>query len=732
MANKTIELNKSASSGTYIIGKIVCDATADNTLNNSDVTCRIYVRKDNDSLLLTIPTSGTWAYSMTINGKAFSGTVKKDVLLDWVLLATVSVSDIAHADDGTKSISISGYVTPPSTSVVAGHKTSGSGTFTLDTVPRASAIDTVSCASRYFNGKLTYKYTPQSASLYNQCNISLNLDGEHISVKTINLGKKSASQQTATVTLTEDEQAIIYNELPNTDNGTLLFTFRTYSNSEYSNQIGDAQYKEILLFVPKNDDTLPDVGATLNAVHSLGATFDGLYVQGKTKVKATFAGKGKYGAAIKSYSMSVGGEVYNSSDNYTSEHLAEYGTVKVNVTATDSRGYSNTESMTIYVIAYAKPKILPSTDENAIICARCDKNGNVADAGTYLKIKARRSYSKCFDKDGVQRNFCLIRYRYKTEAGSYTSWKTLLAKDSMNSNAVTSGALLNGTLDVKTTYIVQVGVLDDIGGYQSATFAIGTEEVYMHRTRRGLGIGMYVQDEYMVDIDDEWDVRIRGGLEVGGRSSVSSLKAGISIPSGSDLNDYKTPGNYFSSSADVSASIYHSPYSRGGFGLEIREFQSANYISQTIYYGHNRWIRHWNAVEWSEWVRFQMTTVEESISTNFVVSEGTTDSWYWRKFANGIAECWRRVPQVKDIATDFSSVYMTECDEVDFPFAFAAPPIVSTSVESDLALMLLSWKGTSNAGTTTVTRPASLRVARFEPATGVNFVIAYHAIGRWK
>ena len=58
MANKTINLNRSASSGTYIIGKIVCDATADYDLNNSDVTCRIYVRKDNDDTLLTIKTGG--------------------------------------------------------------------------------------------------------------------------------------------------------------------------------------------------------------------------------------------------------------------------------------------------------------------------------------------------------------------------------------------------------------------------------------------------------------------------------------------------------------------------------------------------------------------------------------------------------------------------------------------------------------------------------------------------
>ena len=140
MANKTIELNRSAASGSYIIGRIVCDATVDNNLNNSDATCRLYVRKANDGTQLTIPTSGTWSYGMNINGKAFSGTVSKNVLLDWVLLATVSASDIAHNDDGTKTIAISGWVTAPTGTTLAGHTTSGSNTFALDVIPRASAI----------------------------------------------------------------------------------------------------------------------------------------------------------------------------------------------------------------------------------------------------------------------------------------------------------------------------------------------------------------------------------------------------------------------------------------------------------------------------------------------------------------------------------------------------------------------------------------------------------------
>lgn len=680
MASGTITLNKSASSGSYIQSKIVWYATADEDKNESDTTCKIYVRKDNDDTLLTIATTGTWKYSMTINGKEFSGSISKDVLLDWVLLATVSVSDIDHDDDGGKSITIKGSVTAPTGTTLAGHVSSGSGTATFDTIPRASTIDSLSCATKYFDGKLTYMYTPQSASFYNRCNISLNLDGEHIAVKSVLLGKKSAAQQTATVTLSEDEQAIIYNKLPNADKGTLRFTFRTYSDSDYSTQVGDAQYREISLYVPKISSTLPNPGATLAAVHSLGSAFAGLYIQGKSKVKATFDGEGKYGAAIKSYSMKVEGEVYNSSDDYTSEYLTGYGKVDVEVTATDSRGYSNTQTKTIYVLAYAKPKILAATDEDSIICTRCDVDGDVVDSGTYLKIKARRSYSKCVDEDGEQRNFCLIRYRYKTEDGSYSSWKTLLAKDSLSSNTVDSDALLSGALDVKTTYIVQVGVLDDLGGYQNAAFTIGTEEVYMHRTRYGLGIGMYVQDDYMVDIAEDWNVRIRGGLEVGGRSSVASLKIGTAIPSGADLNSYKTPGNYYSSSADISATLSNTPYTGGGFGLEVRELQSGNYILQTMYFGRTHWSRHWNTTEWSEWIRFLMTTAEESIVTDFVVEEGTNNGWTYKKWKSGTYEMFGIFSITATVdGTAYGNMYYSEQFKLPTPFRISNAVVAGTA-----------------------------------------------------
>lgn len=524
MANKTIELNKSASSGTYIIGKIVCDATADNTLNNSDVTCRIYVRKDNDSLLLTVPTSGTWAYSMTINGNAFSGTVKKDVLLDWVLLATVSVSDIAHNDDGTKSISISGYVTPPSTSVVVGHKTSGSGTFTLDTVPRASAIASANdvTLSNMFN----VKWTPASTSFRYRLNFTLGAwsyttDAIHPNTKSLYTFSGYGFPVNAA------------DQIPNGRTGIVTVNLYTYSDAAATRQVGSASSKTFTVTVPDDGTTKPDVSMTLVPVSSLPSAFDGLYIQGKSKVKAELSATGQYGATIESYSMKVDGISHGAGDGYTSDYLSDYGSKTVYAYATDSRDITGSTFRNITVIPYSNPKLLSVSGERSVIVARCDKDGNINESGTYLKIKAKRSFSPVVS-GGVQKNFCKIQYRHKRDGGAYSEWVTILDADSSGDEVIT-GALLGGTLDATASYLVDVRAIDDIGSQAPTTFTIPTDKIYCHKNGplNSFGFGAYVEEENTFLTGDDITLKARGKMET---KSFMLLEQEITV--GGDLNTY--------------------------------------------------------------------------------------------------------------------------------------------------------------------------------------------------
>lgn len=412
--------------------------------------------------------------------------------------------DVDHKTDGSLTLPIAASFSLSGLSSLTGGSLSGNAEIT--TIPQASSIDSLSCATKYFDGTMTYKYTPKSASFYNRCNIALNLSGEYIAVKTINIGKKSASQQTATVSLSASELAIIYNELPSTTEGTLRFTFRTYSDSAYTKQVGDAGYKEITLNIPENSTTKPSVSVTLTPVSTLPSTFASVYVQGKSKVKASITASGKNNATIKSYNMSVGGNTYDSADDYTSVYLSKSGNIKVTGYATDSRKFTGSDEKEITVYPYDKPKIQPISGESEVIAARCDKDGNFTDSGTYLKIRAKRNYSSVNGK-----NTCSIRYRYKAEkASSFSAWTTILS-GTASGNEVTTAPLLNGGLLATNTYIVQVGVIDAVGEDAYTTITVPTDKVYMHRdgARRSLAFGEYIQEDNTFSVAEDITFKVK-------------------------------------------------------------------------------------------------------------------------------------------------------------------------------------------------------------------------------
>ena len=499
MESKTIELNRSDPSGSYIVGKIVCDATADYNQNNSDVTCRLYVRKANDSTQFTIPTSGTWSYGMTINGKSFSGTVSKDVLLDWILLATVSVSDIAHNDDGTKTIAISGWIIAPGGTTLAGHNTNGSGSFTLDTVPRASVITAAYDVA--IGNQCMVRWIPASASFRYKLRFSIG----NWSGTTDTIHPNRTTEYTYTGFVFPMEAA---NQIQNSRTGTMTLTLYTYSDSGAVSQVGSADTKTFTVFVPDNSDTKPKVTMALSPVGDLPSAFAGLYIQGLTKVQATLSAKGQYGTSIESYLMKVDGESYGSDVAHTSRYLSDAGRKTVYGYATDHRGHTGESTQTIDVIAYSSPKLEGTT------AVRCDNNGNPSDSGTYLKIHAKRSYSHVIS-GGTQRNFCAIRYKYTQDGVTWTPWVTILDFNHAGSDEITTGALLNGLLSTETSYVVCIRAIDSIGRYSETNITIPTEKVYMDRDgkRNAIGLGKY--NEHDNAVDSAWGFYMNGNKITG-------------------------------------------------------------------------------------------------------------------------------------------------------------------------------------------------------------------------
>lgn len=624
-----------------------------------------------------------------------------------ILSKTITVP---HKGDGSGTVKVRTWMdTDISADVVELSKT-----LTLTTIPRASTLESLACSTNYFTGTMTYKYTPKSSAMYNRCNISLNLDGEYISVKSINLGQKAASQQTATVTLSEDELTTIYKKLPGTTKGVLRFTFRTYSNAGYSSQVGSTSVKELTLYIPNTKDTQPAVGMTLAPVSSLGATFKGLYIQGKTKVKATLDADPKYGAIITGYSMKVEGVVYG--PDYTSEYLSQYGSIAVYGYASDTRGYQGSIDKTIAVIAYAKPKILDATAE------RCDVDGNADDGGTYLKITAKRSYSKVVS-DGVQKNFCAIRYRWKSEQGAYSEWNTILA-GSASGDTITTGALLGGALAVDTTYLVQVGVVDDIGETAHTTIVVPTDKVYCHRdgARRSFTFGGYVEEDNTFAIAGDVKFHAKGGI------------ARLGLYDYNDFNElvYLT-GYYTSTGAPGTVGCSNYPANKTG-ALEVISQMAQNkttgawwgfaYQTYRTHDGEVYTRSYYTSAGWSAWILH-----------NGVVESGVSGIWRYMKFANGTALCWgTHILTDQTFETAWGSLYVngTPTPKIAYPITFVARPNESVQIR---AAGSACWLYTESNGNSVNTATATAQYAAARPtavtvAQDIRF--DFTVFGRWK
>ena len=581
---------------------------------------------------------------------------------------------IKHGSDGKKSFKV--YV--EAGIYVHTANCSGSETFSLTTIPRASTIQLAGDIT--LGNKCSVKWIPKTDSFRYKLKFSLG-DWSH-TTGAIHPSQTSAYTYTGyTIPLAVAEQ------LTNATTGTMTVKLYTYSDSGATEQVGDADSATFTVTVPNSSETQPTVSMTLSAISSLPSTFDGLYIQGKSKVKAELSATGKYDATIKSYSMKADGVTYDTGDGFTSDYLANAGEITVYGYAKDSRGFTGSASKKITVIGYSKPQILD------VVAARCDEDGNQTDSGTYLKITAKRSYSKV-TSGGVQKNFCKIRYRFKLEsAKDYSDWATILAGNSLDSDTVETVALLGGVLSVDSTYLVQVGVVDDIGGSNSTTATIPTDKVYMHRdkVRRALAFGMYIQEDHCIDIAEDIKLRVRGPIEVYTQTAdemsgntMDYLKLGAKITATAAapvrLNNYKTPGNYYSPNADTSRYISDSPYTEGGFALTVRELQNSSYIRQELFYARTTWIRHFDGTDWSGWWRYQTTTVPETASVDYVVETGVSGGWTYKKWKGGTYELFGTFTVTPSESTQNSSLYRTNNMTIAVPFKISSAIVTGTAV----------------------------------------------------
>lgn len=92
------------------------------------------------------------------------------------------------------------------------------------------------------------------------------------------------------------------------------------------------------------------------------------------------------------------------------------------------------------------------------------------------------------------------------------------------------------------------------------------------------------------------------------------LRGGTAISNGADMDDYTTPGNYYSSSTSISSSLQNAPFSTP-FTLKIENANGIDYPCQTFReYNTGRIAWRWKNITSSAWSQFVYFSDDATVS----------------------------------------------------------------------------------------------------------------------
>jgi len=292
-------------------------------------------------------------------------------------------------------------------------------------------------------------------------------------------------------------------QMPNSPFMTGYVICETYMGEEL---IG-TRYSYFTAYIPDSDELEPKISMVLTPYSSLPAAFEGLYLMEKSRVRADFtASEGQYGATITLCELIINGTKRTGSVAL-SELLSVPGECEVIGRVTDGRGRTAETRQTITVAAYRKPYVTPYSGALDVTCVRCQSDGSVDPAGSFLKIEAGRSYTPV--GDGLNR--CALRLRYMAEgAPAYSEWYTFHNEDAEKDLVSTVFSAV--VFDRSTSYAIQLGAVDTIGESTEITRGIPADFCTIHEGigGRNVAIGMYCDYSEKDRIDMGWKTYFHG------------------------------------------------------------------------------------------------------------------------------------------------------------------------------------------------------------------------------
>ena len=421
MASGTITFGASG----VLQGKIEWSSASNgSSANSSNATAILYGRRT-DSYG---PTSGkSWSGNVTLDGTAVAINFSNSVSVGsgWVEMARVSKT-IAHNNDGSKQVTISGSVTGPSGTSLASKTSSGSQTVTLDKIPRKSTITAsdgiigstttinINRATSTFTHTLTYSFSSTTGTI---------------------VTKTTSDSYTWTIPTS------FYAQIPNAKKGTCTITCETFDGNT-SLGTNTATFKASI----NETSSKPTITATIIDANSTTVALTGSntkLVRYISNAKVTLTATAKNSATITQ--KRVNGNV-SSSNEYTINNVENNS---FTVDCTDSRGLVASQTYTKASADWIDYVKLAFTDIKLTRLSSTSTTFNADIKGNYYNASI-----------GNTANTLTFRYRYREVGGSYSGYTTLTA--TKTGNTFTYNANLGIAFATDKEYEIEFNAVDKL------------------------------------------------------------------------------------------------------------------------------------------------------------------------------------------------------------------------------------------------------------------------------
>lgn len=123
-----------------------------------------------------------------------------------------------------------------------------------------------------------------------------------------------------------------------------------------------------------------------------------------------------------------------------------------------------------------------------------------------------------------------------------------------------------------------------------------------------------------------------------------------------------------------------------------------------------------------------------SDAADYIVAQGKTSNWYYRKWNSGVAECWRTLSiSGYSCSTAVGNWYRTALiTSAPYPFTFTETPNLQMFFETDTGTGGIVWPAGTDADDDPKTRPHKFYIIRMTSSNSISGKIHFQVSGKWK